>query len=199
MEYLYKKGTSNKVLLLIHGTGGTKEDLLPIATYLDSKAHIIALEGDVDEGGMKRFFKRKAPGVFDVDDLDQRSDKLLLFLDEQANKHQLSRDEFIAIGYSNGANIILSTLYKSQNPFKAMFLHHPMLPYQDRKMNTQMNLKVFVGAGKNDPICPAEMTEQIIDEILLTKADVESFWHHQYHQITNEEIEAAKLFYESKL
>lgn len=199
MEYQYYAGSNQSVFVLLHGTGGSHKDLLDLARYIDKDAHIIALIGDVDEGGMKRFFKRKAPGVFDIDDLNYRRDKLYEFLDTLAKKHALKRDKFVAIGYSNGANLILSMLYAYKNPFKAIFLHHPMQPYDDQKLLLQKNLKVFVGAGLNDPICDAAMTKAIFSDIQTYEADIEIFWHHQYHQISREEIEAAKRFYLKKV
>ena len=199
MNYLYQKGNHDRVFVLLHGTGGHKEDLIDLAKYMDENAHIIALEGDVDEGGVKRFFKRKAPGVFNIQDLDQRRDKLFDFLDTLADKHALKRDEFVALGYSNGANMILSILYAYQNPFKAIFLHHPMLSYEDRTMCLQKGLKVFIGAGENDPICSKVMTKTVFKDLQTKEADVTIFWHQQFHQISRDEIEAARRFYLKKV
>ncbi|WP_343089476.1 hypothetical protein, partial [Methanocalculus natronophilus] len=84
--------------VLFHGTGGSKEDLIPLAKMIDEKANILSFEGDVDEGGMKRFFKRKAPGVFDEEDLVQRTHQLKSTLDDIIEVKNLDKHHLIGLG-----------------------------------------------------------------------------------------------------
>jgi len=67
---------SAPTLLLLHGTGGTEEDLLPLARMLAADAAMLSPRGNVRENGMPRFFRRLAEGVFDLDDLDRKSTRL---------------------------------------------------------------------------------------------------------------------------
>jgi len=55
-------------LLLLHGTGGNEDDLIPIGQMLKSSASLLSPRGKVLENGMPRFFKRLAEGVFDIED-----------------------------------------------------------------------------------------------------------------------------------
>jgi predicted esterase len=64
-----KDSDSPVVLLLLHGTGGNEQDLLPIGMQLQPGAALLSPRGKVMENGMPRFFRRLAEGVFDVDDL----------------------------------------------------------------------------------------------------------------------------------
>ena len=50
---------------MLHGTGGTEDEFIPIAKYLDPLAAIIRPRGRSSENGMPRFFRRLAEGVFD--------------------------------------------------------------------------------------------------------------------------------------
>ena len=54
---------------------------------------------------MPRFFRRLAPGVFDMEDLSHRTDELRRFVDAAATHYGFARDNVIAVGLSNGANI----------------------------------------------------------------------------------------------
>ena len=56
--------------LLLHGTGGNEEDLIPLAYELDKRAALLSPRGKVLENGVApRFFRRLAEGIFDIEDL----------------------------------------------------------------------------------------------------------------------------------
>src|SRR5699024_10529022 len=107
MIHIYKKGKdeSKPTLLLLHGTGGTEESLLALAAMIDPDTSILSVRGNVLENGMPRFFKRFAEGLLDEDDLRFRTNELNEFLRDAAEKYEFDRDNVVAIGYSNGANI----------------------------------------------------------------------------------------------
>ena len=56
-------------LLLLHGTGGNEDDLIPVGQMLSSSASLLSPRDKVLEHGMPRFFRRLAEGVVDIDDL----------------------------------------------------------------------------------------------------------------------------------
>src|SRR2546430_11130249 len=103
-------GSSNRTLLLLHGTGGNERDLMPLGRELDPNAALLSPRGKILENGMPRFFRRLAEGVFDLDDLKIRTNELADFVAAAAEHYKLAADEIIAIGYSNGANIAASML-----------------------------------------------------------------------------------------
>src|SRR4051812_41537687 len=67
-------------LLLLHGTGGDQNDLLPLARMVAPAAAVLSVRGNVRENGMLRFFRRLSEGVFDLDDLRRRTAALGEFL-----------------------------------------------------------------------------------------------------------------------
>ena len=59
---------SSIIFLLLHGTEGDENDLIPIVKMLDiANASILTIRGKVLENGMPRFFRRLAEGVFDLE------------------------------------------------------------------------------------------------------------------------------------
>jgi phospholipase/carboxylesterase len=197
MKHIFNKGQdpTKPTLLLLHGTGGNELDLLPLAGRIDDEASVLSVRGNVLENGMPRFFRRLAEGVFDEEDLIFRTKELNEFLDEAAEKYDFDRDNIIAIGYSNGANIAASLLFHYQNALKGAILHHPMVPRKGIELPDLSGKSVFIAAGTNDPICsPLESSEL---KYLLEKAhaNVELHWEDRGHQLTMQEVEAAATWY----
>src|SRR5690625_3237258 len=176
MKHIFLKGSKEQTFLLLHGTGGTEHDLIPLAKEIDPEASILSVRGNVLENGMPRFFKRLAEGVFDEKDLIYRTEQLNEFLNEAANKYRFDRKNIVAIGYSNGANIAASLLFHYEHALKGAILHHPMVPRRHITLPNLHGTDVFIAAGINDPLCPKEEAEEL--ETLLTNANanVTLYW-----------------------
>ncbi|MFC4322092.1 alpha/beta hydrolase [Litchfieldia salsa] len=200
MKHIFQKGKSinSPVLLLLHGTGGTETDLLPLAQMIDKDAAVLSVRGNVSENGMPRFFRRLAEGVFDEEDLIFRTKELNEFLNEASEKYGFARDNVYAIGYSNGANIAGSLLFHYEDSLKGAILHHPMVPRRGISLPNLTDIQVFIGAGKNDPLCLPEESNEL--QLLLEQAGalVELHWENNGHSLTQTEVEAASKWYNSK-
>jgi len=197
MKHLFQKGKNESqiTLLLLHGTGGTEQDLLPVAEQIDSNANVLSVRGNVLENGMARFFKRISPGVFDQEDLLFRTKELNKFLDESAKKYDFDRRKMIAVGYSNGANIAASLLFHYRDALKGAILHHPMVPVRNKELPDLSGTPVFIGAGINDPICPAEESKELGSLLTEAGADVALHWENKGHSLTATEVEEASEWY----
>ncbi|MGV2941525.1 alpha/beta hydrolase [Mesobacillus sp. LC4] len=200
MKHIFNKGKvpTKPTLLLLHGTGGNELDLLPLAGMIDDEASVLSVRGNVSENGMPRFFRRLAEGVFDEQDLIFRTKELNEFLDEAAEKYGFDRDNVIAVGYSNGANIAASLLFHYQNALKGAILHHPMVPRRGIDLPELTGTSVFIAAGTNDPICSPQESEELNSLLEKASADVELHWENRGHQLTREEVEAAAKWYHER-
>lgn len=197
MKYVFKEGKNpdKPTLLLLHGTGGNELDLLPLAQKVDQEANVLSVRGNVRENGMPRFFKRLAEGVFDEKDLINRTQELNEFLDVAAEKYSFDRANLLAIGYSNGANIAASLMFHYQNALQGAILHHPMVPRRNIKLPDLTGKSVFIGAGTNDPMCPAAESTELQALLNQANAKVHLHWEDHGHQLTASEIEAAQVWY----
>lgn len=201
MKHIFKeaKNGNKHTFLLLHGTGGTEQDLLPIGDMIDPDAAVLSVRGNVDENGMNRFFRRLAEGVFDEEDLIFRTEELKTFLDNVSEEYGFDREHVIAIGYSNGANIAGSLLFHYEKVLKGAVLFHPMVPRRGIEIPTLEGTPVFIGAGVNDPICPAQETKELTELLEAAGAKVEVFWEQYGHQLTRKEIDEAAVWYNNQI
>src|SRR5881275_2857001 len=145
-------GASDRTLLLLHGTGGNEHDLIPLGRELDPNASLLSPRGKILENGMPRFFRRLAEGVFDLEDLKNRTDELADFVVAAAQHYGFAADKVVAAGYSNGANIAASMLLLRPEILSAAILFRAMVPLIPERQPNLSRVRVWIGAGTDDPI-----------------------------------------------
>lgn len=196
MKHVFKQGSNDVTFLLLHGTGGTERDLIPLAREIAPEASLLSVRGNVLENGMPRFFRRLSEGVFDEEDLLFRTEELKLFLDKAAVEYGFDPERVIALGYSNGANIAASLLFHYEDVLTGAILHHPMVPRRGVSLPDMSGHVVFIGAGTNDPLCPPEESEELMELLTDANADVTLHWENFGHQLTHGEVAAAARWYQ---
>lgn len=198
MKHIFQQGTNAEapVLVLLHGTGGTERDLLPLGGMISPQSSVLSIRGNVLENGMPRFFKRLAEGVFDEEDLVLRTKELYDFLDEAAETYGFNRRNLVAVGYSNGANIAGSLLFHYSDALRGAILHHPMVPRRGFALPDLSGVPVFIGAGRNDPLCSPQESEELEQLLSEAGAVVNLHWESTGHQLTGSEIDAASAWYQ---
>jgi predicted esterase len=186
---------SVETFLLLHGTGGDENDLLPLGQMLADARRDVALlspRGRVLESGMPRFFRRLSEGVFDEADLVRRTHELAAFIEQATEKYTLDEQRVTAIGFSNGANIAASILLLRPGLLRRAVLFHAMVPLVLGELPDLSGTSVFLGAGRLDPIVPTENAERLAEMLREAGAEAELFWHRGGHSLTHEEVERAK-------
>lgn len=190
---------STSILLLLHGTGGNENDLVPLGQALAPGAALLSPRGQVLENGMPRFFRRLAEGVFDLDDLIRRTDELVGFVGAAAKAYQLDASKVIAVGYSNGANIAASLLLLRPGVLAGAILFHPMVPIEPEPLPDLTGTAVFIGAGRSDPLVAASETERLSTLLQKCGAVVTQSWQPGGHQLNQQEVNAAREWLGSQL
>ena len=178
-------------LLLLHGTGGDEDDLVPLGRALLPGAGLLSPRGNVLERGAPRFFRRIAEGVFDQEDLAKRTDELAEFIAGAARVYGLDAKNVIATGFSNGANIAASLLLKHPGVLRGAVLLSPMVPFEPKTLPDLSGTSVFIGAGRSDSMVPATLTERLAALLRDSGADVTVHWDPGGHAISKGEMDAA--------
>lgn len=199
MIHIFKKGQNGKTLFLLHGTGGNEHDLISIGKLIDPEANILSVRGSVLEYGMPRFYKRKSMTAFDFESLVEETHNLRDFLEDYSRTYKFDRSKVVAIGYSNGANIAASILFHYESAFEKAILFHPMVPIRGLELPNLNHTKIFIGSGHYDQMMPEHEVQELIQMFESANAIVEVFWTDYGHQLSKEEVLAAKAWYEGKV
>ncbi len=181
------------VLLLLHGTGGNEDDLLDLGRQLLPGAAMLSPRGKVLEDGMPRFFRRLAEGVFDVNDLVDRTEELARFVEASVAKHSPGK-KVIAVGYSNGANIAASLLLLRPHLLKGAVLFRPMVPFTMQAVPDLSDVRVLIESGSRDVIVPKDQPAALEATLRRGDAQVSLIWQEAGHQLTRPDIEAAQAW-----
>ena len=175
---------------LFHGTGGDEHQFTDLAAELLPSARRIGVRGDVSEGGALRYFKRVGEGRYDMADLARATTKLAGFVGAQRGAAKKS----VGLGYSNGANILASVLFKAPEQFDTAVLMHPLIPFTPDPQPGLKGKRVIITAGRRDPIAPVHSAELLAAYLKEQGADVTVFWHEGGHEIRREELLAVRDF-----
>jgi predicted esterase len=183
---------SGPVLLLLHGTGGDENDLLPLGRELMPGASLLSPRGKILEGGMPRFFRRLAEGVFDEEDLVERTHELAGFVESASRHYGFDAGKVWAVGFSNGANIAASLLMLRSNLMAGAVLLRAMVPFEPESAPDLTGKPVYLAAGRSDPIIPPENSDRLAELLRSAGAEVALDWQPGGHGIRPVEVASAK-------
>ena len=185
-------GRTRRVLLLLHGTGGNENDMIPLGRDLDPDAALLSLRGNVLENGMPRFFRRLAEGVFDEEDIARRANELADFIGTAAAKYHFDQNQLTAVGYSNGANIAAAMFLLRPGTITSAVLFRAMVPLTPDTKPNLSGTRALICSGTHDPIIPVENAERLTAMLRAAGADVTLRLQNASHQLAYDEIAAAK-------
>ena len=186
-------GKTFTTFLLLHGTGGNEQDLIPLAYKLDKSAAILSPRGKVLENGTTpRFFRRLAEGVFDLEDLKFRTNELADFVIDASKTYDFDLQHTIAVGYSNGANIAASMLLLRPEILSSAILFRAMVPLVPQTLPDLSNKPIFMSSGLHDPIVSRQEADRLFSLFKKMGANISLSWQESGHELTMDEIRKAR-------
>lgn len=194
-HHVFIDNHADLTLVLLHGTGGNEEDFLFLNELLNKKYNLLGLRGNTQEHGMNRFFIRTALGVFDQESISREVENLHAFILAWIEEKQVSEKQFVYLGYSNGANMLLATLLIYPKLFHAIILLHSMIPTSLPLVPPELShLKAFVSMGSYDTMIPPAQQVQLIQTLKSYYAQVTEKIYPGGHEISNQEIQDVLTF-----
>ena len=181
-------------LLLLHGTGGNEDDLLPLGRAIAPGAGLLSPRGRVLERGMPRFFRRLAEGVFDEADVVRRAGELADFVAHAAGRYGFDPTRVTAVGFSNGANIAAALLLLRPETLAAAALFRAMVPLRPAQLPVLRGRRVLISEGRTDPIVAAAEAESLASMLRGAGAEVTLAWQDAGHGLVGADVDAARAW-----
>lgn len=192
MIHFFEDNKSDKILVLLHGTGGNEYSLYDIAKMINKDISILGIRGSYQEGVSRYCKPLNNERKFDMEDMDFRSEEIIQFLESHSRDNKYLLENIVFIAYSNGANILFNIIRKDKR-FKNAVLLHPMFPNEVNDFVVNQELKVLLSIGLNDDIVTKEESQDIIEKINKITNNVDIIYT-KNHFIEMKEIEGIKKF-----
>src|SRR5580693_3149796 len=182
-------------LLLLHGTGGDENDLIPLGRMIAPAAPLLSPRGKVLENGMPRFFRRFAEGRFDEDDIRLRAQELADFIEEARSHYGIEAP--IALGYSNGANIAAALLLLHPQTLAGAILLRATLPLAQTPPVDLAGKPVLIDSGASDPMMSPEGAARLAARLQQYGASVEHRTLPSGHELSQADVTIAQAWLRS--
>lgn len=194
-EHVFRPGSPDAAatLLLLHGTGGNEQDMLPLGGLMPG-ANLLSPRGQVLERGMPRFFRRLAEGVFDVEDLRRRAGDLAAFVTAASTAYGFDAARVYAMGFSNGANVASAVALLHPGVLRGAVIFRGMVPLEPDPLPALTGFRALISNGKLDPTVPIAETERLARLLQRAGADVELHWQPAGHELMPADFNAARTW-----
>lgn len=152
IHHLHQPDTADgSALVLLHGTGGNEQDLMPLAARVAPNATLLGVRGRSNEEGIARWFRRLAMARFDQKHIRNEADAFTSFMKTATARHSLDPARMTFLGYSNGANFIAALLALHHKLVPRAILLRPMQPLEAPPRVDLSACHVLMLAGTTDP------------------------------------------------
>jgi phospholipase/carboxylesterase len=190
----FEKGTEPgaRPLLLLHGTGGDENDLVPLGRMIAPGAPLLSPRGKVLENGMPRFFRRLAEGVFDEADVRARAQDLADFIEQAGAQYGIAPP--IALGYSNGANVAAAILLLRPRALAGAILLRATLPLPETPSVDLGGKPVMIVSGARDPMMSPEGAARLAAILQRDGAVVEHRTLPGGHELSQTDVDLARTW-----
>lgn len=136
-------------LLMLHGSGGTEQDMVPLASQLAPSAMAVAIRGAVPWEGGFAFFRRFEDRSIDERDLLARAGRLADEVAQIGIDYRFPKPP-IAVGFSNGAIMAVALLMLYPQCLSAAVLLRPLSPFATDPATRLPRTPVLIIDGRHD-------------------------------------------------
>jgi phospholipase/carboxylesterase len=174
IQYLFRPSLhpnrgKTPVLVLLHGMGGNKTDLMKLGSMLNNRFSVLSVRAPMSmpEGGHSWYGVRFAPDpVIDSDQAEASRCLMIEFLKDAVQRHNLEPSEIFLAGFSQGAIIAASVaLTRPELVAGLVMMSGRILPQVKIQVASARleRLNVFVAHGRDDQRLPLHHAHETRD------------------------------------
>lgn len=186
--YSFHPGVDGRTVLLLHGVGGDESAMDQIGKLLTPDSNWLSPKGPVMVDGYARYFTRQPDASFSVSEVTEQTSAMAGFIRGALAAHGLEQTELIAVGYSNGANLIASLLVQHPGLISTAVLYRAMLPIEFTEKPDLSGTRVLMLNGSDDHIMDHQRVDQLADFLKNHGANTTHHWLPAGHPLTPQDI-----------
>ena len=180
-----------RALLLLHGTGGNEDDLIPLGKALAPGAALLSARGARCSNTACRASSAGSPKACSTSTTWWRARTSWRTSSRpRAPRYHLTPGKLIALGFSNGANIAASTLLLRPEAIGGAALLRPMVPFEPETLPDLTGVPVLIASGRTDSMVSHEQSERLAALLAGAGADVTVHWSPGGHGLDQGDLEA---------
>ncbi|MGY6704123.1 VOC family protein [Roseinatronobacter sp.] len=139
------------VIVLLHGTGGTEADLMPLAHRIAPRATLLGVRGRSNEEGINRWFRRFDAVTYDQADIRSEVAAFKAFMESAIQSYALKAGRISYLGYSNGANLLGALMLLHPGLVQRAILLRGIAVLEDTPKAALAGTDVLLLSGAHDP------------------------------------------------
>jgi phospholipase/carboxylesterase len=182
-------------VLLLHGSGGDEDDLLPVGRAVAPGAGFLSPRGKALEDGMARFFNRAGTDGFDPDEIGLRCAELAEWVGAAAREYALDPLRIYALGYSNGANMAGAMMLLRPGVLAGACLLRARAVVNVDPLPELNGAPVMISAGQSDHLIPVAGAEALGKALTSAGARVDLAVQNAGHDLTPADFSLAKQWF----
>lgn len=138
-------------IVLLHGSGGTEADLMPLAHRVAPRATLLGVRGRSHEEGAARWFRRLTAITFDQADIRAEAEAFAAFVEGAVTAYGLDASRMIFLGYSNGANFAAAVMGLYPDAIRRAVLLRTVPVLENLPAADLTGSRVLMLTGSQDP------------------------------------------------
>jgi predicted esterase len=186
--HVFIEGTSDRTILVLHGTGADEHNILPLAKALDPAASVLSPRGMHLEAGMNRYFERYPDGTFNEQSIEQAVVELAEFIEVAAKEYEFDLSNVFATGFSNGANTAAALMVRRPELLVGAALFGSTMPFAEVAPVDLSGKRIWLANGDYDSYAPVSVSERWVEILGAFGANVTWLRHPGGHQISQDHL-----------
>ncbi|MCF6369283.1 VOC family protein [Rhizobium halophilum] len=181
-----------ETLVLMHGSGGSEADLMPLAHRIAPQAMLLGLRGRSVEEGSPRWFRRLPGDRFDQADIRSEAEAFAAFVEGAVEGYRLDAERLAFLGLSNGANFLAAVMALYPGLIRRAVLLRPAMVLEDPPVVDLSANSVLMVSGRQDLAAP--LARRLEAWLRDSGANLTSHFIDAGHQLSDEDLPLAKAW-----